>query len=87
MVPFEWIGIKLSSNFQSFGQPGYNLINSYYKPRLFYELLSREYNILFTDSDVVWLNKNILNHINKYNQEHSYAQILVQQETTNNKIA
>ena len=85
MVPFEWIGIKLSSNFQSFGQPGYKRINSY-KPRLFYELLSRGYKILFTDSDIVWLNKNILNHI-KYNREHSYAQILFQQETTNNKIA
>lgn len=40
---------------------------------------------LFTDSDIVWLNKNILDHI-KYNREHSYAHILFQQDTNDNKI-
>ncbi len=84
MIPIDWTGIRLSSNFEAFGKLGYNRINNY-KPRLFYELLSRGYKILFTDSDTVWLNKNVLNHI-KFNLDHSYADILFQQDTNDNKI-
>ncbi len=84
IVPSEWLDFKISKSFSSWATKDYNQITQA-KPQIWYQLLKLKLNIFFSDSDVAWLNKNIIDHL-KFIYEYSTADLLfsVDQEHRNN---
>jgi hypothetical protein len=84
IVPSNWLDFKISKSFSSWATKDYNQITQA-KPQIWYQLLKLKLNIFFSDSDVAWLNKNIIDHL-KFIYEYSTADLLfsVDQEHRNN---
>ena len=79
MIPDHWYESSgISSDFEVFNNGKYNKLVRV-KTRIFLELLKQNHSILFTDSDTVWLDKNVLNHI-QYNNKFTYAHIMFSQD-------
>ena len=78
MVPNGWLDFGVSKLFSTWASKDYNhIVQS--KTFIWYHLLRLKHNILFSDSDVVWLNKNILKHLD-FVFKYSYADILFSQD-------
>ena len=84
LVPNNWIDFNLSSNFSYFKSKEYNKITQA-KTQIVYNILKLGQNILFSDPDIVFLNKNILNHIH-YLAKYSPAQIFFSQDQHSNQF-
>jgi len=84
IVPSNWLDFNVSKSYSSWATKDYNQITQA-KPQIWYQLLKLNCNIFFSDSDVAWLNKNILDHI-KYIYTYSTADLLfsIDQEGRNN---
>jgi len=79
MVPNEWLDFELSVEFSSWASTNYNhIVQS--KTNIWYNLVKLGHNILFSDPDVVWLNKHILEHLD-FIFKYSRAQILFSQDS------
>jgi hypothetical protein len=78
LVPSKWLDHKLSANFSSWGQDSYKLLVKS-KTNIWNSLLLRNYTFLFSDPDVAWISKHILDHI-KFQYEHSFSEVLFSQD-------
>ena len=78
MVPSEWFDYKISSSYSNWLSKDYNQIVQS-KTNIWYHLAKLGHNFIFSDPDVVWLNKNILQHL-VFLFEHSYAHALFSQD-------
>ncbi len=74
LVPSNWIDFNISKSSSSWATKDYNQITQA-KPQIWYQLLKLKCNIFFSDTDVAWLNKNIVDHL-KYIYEYSTADLL-----------
>ena len=82
VVPSNWLDLKVSKLNFDYGTKEYNQITQA-KSQIWYQLLKLNCNILFSDPDVVWLNKNILEHI-KYIYKYSTADVLFSMDQIDN---
>ena len=70
MVPAKWIDFKINPSLVTFIQA---------KVQILHQLLKLNFNLMFSDVDVVWLNKNILLHIG-YIFKYTSAEIIIAQD-------
>jgi hypothetical protein len=84
MVPREWLDFNISSTFSSWSSIEYNKIVQS-KTNIWYHLAKLSHNFIFSDPYVVWLNKNILKHLD-FLFKHSYAHALFSQDQKNRNL-
>jgi hypothetical protein len=79
LIPREWIDYPISSDMQSYMRGDYvNIVKS--KINVVYNLLIRKHAVIHSDTDVVWLNGHVIDHI-KLQYENSFAEALFSQDT------
>jgi hypothetical protein len=78
IVPRAWLDYNISTDFANFAHETYvKIVKS--KTNIWLNLLTRKYSFIFSDPDVAWLSRHILDHI-KFQYEHSYAEVLFSQD-------
>jgi hypothetical protein len=79
LVPPEWLDYNISANMSGYMQGDYiNLCKS--KVNIVYGLLTRNYSVLYSDTDVVFLSPHVLTHI-LFQYANSFAELLYMQDT------
>ena len=84
LIPQNWTDFNITSEFSSWASTKYNQITQA-KVHVWYRLIKLKQNIFFSDPDVVWLNKNIVEHI-EFIFKYSYANIIFTQDQDPNKF-
>jgi len=77
-VPSAWIDFEITPYFATWAKTDYNHITQA-KVHIWYQLLELNINFLFSDPDVVWLDKNIILHIQTI-FKYSLAEIAMAQD-------
>ena len=84
MVPSGWLDYDVSSGNHNYGSKDYSHIVQSKVP-VWLELLKLEYNIFFSDPDIVLLNSNILSHI-EFIYANSKAELIMSQDQQIRKL-
>lgn len=78
MVPPTWLDYNVSAGYHSYGSKDYSHIVQSKVP-IWLELLKLKFNIFFSDPDIVWLNANILKHV-EFIYQYSKAELIMSQD-------
>jgi hypothetical protein len=84
LIPRNWLDYDLSEEAINCGEKEFNQMTQS-KVNVWYHLLMRNFTILFSDPDIVWLSPHILAHI-EYNVGHSFAEITFSQDQMDNVL-
>jgi hypothetical protein len=78
LVPTNWLDFDITENATRWAKQEYShMVQS--KMSVLNHLLSRNYSILFSDPDTVWLSRHVKQHID-FTFTHSFAEILFSQD-------
>lgn len=62
LIPDEWLKFELDSNSKNYGEKDYVLMMNL-RLQIYFQLLLRNYNILFSDTDAIWCNNFVIEHL------------------------